>query len=276
MLYIPPKEAKVFVTKTKAPYLIAIELFDPLEVVEEPLVLEPYQPPAPAEPSRSLKKMKTLKRIMPAQDVLILGTVPLNLVDPRLVMEKSLSAHRHRHGMKYSQLTNKDEPITIAKYRKRARNSGNRKITPIASLHKLDVAAGPHHPIKKQGSAVFSFNQGKSEASPLDEEMKAGPSIVVPNTSMEQQRDSDLRENSRLDISLAPVLVEQTDVVLFDECTESRRRCSTTRRSEMRHRKRRPRRTRKRKSPSSLSKTYSASRLRTSATASGRPRPTAD
>ena len=36
VLNIPVKETKVFVTKDKAPYLIAVELFDPLEIAYDP------------------------------------------------------------------------------------------------------------------------------------------------------------------------------------------------------------------------------------------------
>lgn len=36
ILHIPPQEAQVFVTNKRAPYLIALEVFDPLEVAYEP------------------------------------------------------------------------------------------------------------------------------------------------------------------------------------------------------------------------------------------------
>ena len=53
VLSIPPSEAKVFVTKDKAPYLIAIEIFDPLEIAYDPIIdtisirSNPIIPPAP-------------------------------------------------------------------------------------------------------------------------------------------------------------------------------------------------------------------------------------
>jgi len=36
ILCIPPKEAKIFITKEKVPYLIAVEVFDPLEIAFNP------------------------------------------------------------------------------------------------------------------------------------------------------------------------------------------------------------------------------------------------
>ena len=35
VLHIPPSEVKIFITKGKAPYLLALEIFDPLEIVYE-------------------------------------------------------------------------------------------------------------------------------------------------------------------------------------------------------------------------------------------------
>lgn len=59
VLYIPPQEAKVFVTKTKAPYLISMELYDPLEIVNEPLELEPYMN---SVPKRHVSEKMRVKR----------------------------------------------------------------------------------------------------------------------------------------------------------------------------------------------------------------------
>ncbi len=53
MLSIPPGESKIFVTKGKVPYLIAVEIFDPLEIAYDPLIgtisprLGPGKLPAP-------------------------------------------------------------------------------------------------------------------------------------------------------------------------------------------------------------------------------------
>eukprot|EP00831_Metopus_contortus_P052689 TRINITY_DN44240_c0_g1_i2.p1 TRINITY_DN44240_c0_g1~~TRINITY_DN44240_c0_g1_i2.p1 ORF type:complete len:159 (-),score=35.82 TRINITY_DN44240_c0_g1_i2:60-536(-) len=55
ILHIPPSEAKIFITKGKCPYLIACEVFDPLEIVIEPEIrkIDPFNLPAPPSPISS-------------------------------------------------------------------------------------------------------------------------------------------------------------------------------------------------------------------------------
>ena len=67
ILSIPPKEARVFVTKKRIPYLIAIELFNPLEIAYDPStgmlssILMHENPPAPT--IDNIKNNDLLKRI---------------------------------------------------------------------------------------------------------------------------------------------------------------------------------------------------------------------
>ncbi len=271
VLYIPPKEAKVFVTKTKAPYLIAMELFDPLEIVNEPLVLEPCQPTAMLPvPPRPLKKLRTMKKIMPAQDILILGTVPRNLVDARLVLDRG---HRRKKKHDYHELR-RDEPITIDQFRKSAgklRSSGSKKIMPVGSTRKKDSEETLMIPtLTKHASAIIFPNQVAPEK--LAEEEAKQTSVVVPvPLAVNTSRDSDVKENS-LDLSFSPVLVEQSDVVPLSFSDDMDRKCFTERRDWTRGRAR-PRRRRRRWT--SRSSGSSAKPSRTSATESERPRPSA-
>jgi len=64
VLSIPPGESKIFTTKGKVPYLIAVEIFDPLEIAYDPLIgmisprLGPGTLPAPPLPAPTQKEKK--------------------------------------------------------------------------------------------------------------------------------------------------------------------------------------------------------------------------
>ena len=97
----------MFVTKTKAPYLMAIEVYDPLEIIEEPI---PPEPPGKfgilPSPSGSFKDNKrNFRTLMPNRDILILGTIPRNVVNLEFLEKKIVSKQY-----------NDNEVITIDKY----------------------------------------------------------------------------------------------------------------------------------------------------------------
>ena len=67
VLSIPAGESKIFVTKGKVPYLVAIEIFDPLEIAYDPLIappspkLEPGKLPSPPPPIKDKPKRPSWK-----------------------------------------------------------------------------------------------------------------------------------------------------------------------------------------------------------------------
>lgn len=70
VLNIPPNESKIFVTKDKVPYLIAAEIFDPLEIAYNPIIGTllgkpiPAKLPAPKSPERSKQKKISAKKML--------------------------------------------------------------------------------------------------------------------------------------------------------------------------------------------------------------------
>ncbi len=215
VLYIPPKEAKVFVTKTKAPYLIAIELYDPLEIINEPLVLEPYQAAAAASPdhlptpppmvqSRSLKKMKTIKQIMPTQDILVLGTIPRNLVDPKLIAKK-----QQRKSL------DEEDIITIEKSKRKSKvvTKVSIKDGTVTKCKEEEKKMVDLVPFKKRQSAIFPLDLIRSEQTPLSTEKDGKSSVIFP--SRPSGENSSTNQVKPLEISIEPVLVVQNDIVRF-------------------------------------------------------------
>jgi len=83
VLHIPPKEAKVFVTKSKALYLISIELYDPFEVLNEPLLLDFNHETLPAPLANPCAEKLILN-----PNLFILGAVPRNVVNLKLLKKK--------------------------------------------------------------------------------------------------------------------------------------------------------------------------------------------
>ena len=73
VLNISTKEAKVFITKDKAPYMIAVEVFDPLEIAYDPLLgtLLGRPPtsrlPAPKVPKRIKKEIDKKLSVIPEE-----------------------------------------------------------------------------------------------------------------------------------------------------------------------------------------------------------------
>ena len=108
VLSIPPGEAKIFVTKGKVPYLIAVEIFDPLEIAYDPAIgiispkLGPEKLPAPPPPSKE-KAKRTIGRGHPKTPEEIL----------REKVEKILNM-QFEPKLRNKKLMD-DEPITINK-----------------------------------------------------------------------------------------------------------------------------------------------------------------
>ena len=91
---------------------MTIEVYDPLEIIEEPILPEP-----PGKfgilpsPSGSFKdKKRNFRKLMPNRDILILGTVPRNVVNLEFLEKKRVSKQ-----------DNDNEVITIDKYIKNKR-----------------------------------------------------------------------------------------------------------------------------------------------------------
>jgi len=193
VLNIPPREAKVFITKTKAPYMICLELYDPLEIIDDPLVLEPSQNEdylsSPDMVPRMLKRRKTVKKLIPTQSILVLGTLPRNVVDLKLLQKKGDRNQK-----------DEDDIITIAKSNiERARRQILRKqstrrncISGLILKKHQSIAIDAPKWIRK-GTMKFSSNNLLS--------------------SLVQQEISPENENS-FKLPICPVLVAQDDVVI--------------------------------------------------------------
>lgn len=178
MLHIPSKEAKVFVTNTKAPYLISIELFDPLEILSEPLLLDFNQESLPAPPESLCPE-----KVMPNPSLFILGTVPRNLVNLKLL--------RKKHAKKKEEM----KEITIANSAK------NKTAMEKMRSQKLFQEQADSFPHRRQKSDMGSSpKQARSKRK---------------YTSNNAHKSSD-ESISPLDASIDPVLVTENDIVTAD------------------------------------------------------------
>ena len=181
--------------------MIAIELFDPLEIIREPLVLEPYQvgidnlPSPPPILRVSKKKKKAFKKIMPTQDILILGTVPRNLVNLKLIEEKQ---ERKSHD--------EEDTITISKMRKSMILKVNIKDGTVAKCKEECKRAFEVQKCKKRQSAVFPLPHDETGLNEKETKTYLALQSQTPT-------DNPSAINS-MDVSIDPVLVVQSDVVL--------------------------------------------------------------
>ena len=104
ILSIPPNEAKIFVTKGKAPFLVAIEIFDPLEIAYDPGVLQRLEPGRLPTPMKEPVRKTRVKTKSPQEQL-------------REEVEKSLDAQiaSKQSGKKSRIKPIEDEAITIRK-----------------------------------------------------------------------------------------------------------------------------------------------------------------
>lgn len=192
MLNIPPSEVKVFVTKTKAPYMICLELYDPLEIIDEPLVLELRQNddhlPSPARIPKILKRKQTMKKLVPNHNVLVLGTMPRNVVDLRLLEKKEDWKQK-----------DEDDVITIAK--------SNVAKTKRRILRRQSIGRGNHggRTLMKQKSSALDMPKWANNPG-----MKFSCKNLFISSLHSEGSPASVKAQ---DASIDPVLVVQDDVV---------------------------------------------------------------
>jgi len=219
--------------------MICIELYDPLEIINEPLILEPQaivkdflpSPESLERKSRSSKR-KTLKQVMPTQDVLVLGTMPRNVVDPKLIERK-----RERKSR------DEEEIITTEKAIKRQSNTKGVnyiiKDGKIATLSKEieEMKKSPTlYALRKRQSAIFPVELVNTDE--ITPEKIMGRMSILPLKSLEldlnkskdnseiikklgNSRTSNISENvgdsnrASADLSLEAILVSDNEIVFL-------------------------------------------------------------
>lgn len=215
-MYIPPKEAKVFVTKTKAPYLIAIELYDPLEIINEPLIIEPipsFRNKAPPNPEKATKKQKTMTAY---QSVLVLGSMPRNLVDPE---PAATTKNRRRRRIKMEE----EDIITIANFEKKKKPTMITKHTSLIFNLEEDMCAmncvtevAEHENVELMDGKEIKAIRRSSMSGELENIEETKKSTITENSisKEEEMKFPKTCENFKnSEFSLSPMLVQQNDIV---------------------------------------------------------------